>query len=207
MPSNTDNSGSARAARLRRISAARGPVPVIRPNIGSMALDAILGREPACCPSPSEPPAPTLVLITCGISLQTLDPSIEYIFRNNTGANVDVALTDNSGNPPLNYSVEPFAEVGPVSSLVSWQTNLSFSLCARDQDLIVYSSATDGCFNQILKPFYNCTFYAADEPPPITIIIRDASNVDTTVLIPDTDPVGPFTNLISWRPVGCAPPS
>jgi len=205
MPSNTDNSGSARAARLRRISAARGPVPVIRPNIGSMALDAILGRNPACCPS--EPPAPTLVLISCDINPQTLDPSIEYIFRNNTGATVYVALTDNSGNPPLNYSVEPFGEVGPVSSLVRWQTDLPFIACSPSQDLIVYSSATDGCFNQILNPSFGYTFHAADEPPPFTIIIRDASNVDTTVPIPDENPVGPFTNLTSWRPAGCAPPS
>ena len=63
MPSNTDNSGSARAARLRQISAARGPVPVIRPNIGSMALDARLGGglKPSCCPS-SEPVYPTYYL-------------------------------------------------------------------------------------------------------------------------------------------------
>lgn len=58
MPSNTDNSGSARAARLRQISAARGPRPVQRPNIGSMALDARIGGgelPPSCCQDPDYP--------------------------------------------------------------------------------------------------------------------------------------------------------
>jgi hypothetical protein len=45
---NSDNSGSARAARLRRISAAGGPIPAVRPNIGSMALDAQLGKAECC---------------------------------------------------------------------------------------------------------------------------------------------------------------
>ena len=48
MPNNTDNSGSARAARVRRIAASRGPVPAIRPNIGSMAWDAQLGKLECC---------------------------------------------------------------------------------------------------------------------------------------------------------------
>ena len=47
----TDNSGTARVAKLRRISASQGPVPPIRPNIGSQALDALLGRMD-CCPTP-----------------------------------------------------------------------------------------------------------------------------------------------------------
>ena len=45
---NTDNSGSARAARVRRIAASRGPVPAVRPNIGSMAWDAQLGKLECC---------------------------------------------------------------------------------------------------------------------------------------------------------------
>jgi len=45
----TDYSGSAHAAKLRRIAAAGGPVPAIRPNIGSQALDAQLGRAECCC--------------------------------------------------------------------------------------------------------------------------------------------------------------
>ena len=49
MPTNTDNSGTARAARLRRIVASQGPTPAVRPNIGSMALDAQLGKM-ECCP-------------------------------------------------------------------------------------------------------------------------------------------------------------
>ena len=49
MPINTDNSGSARAARLRQIAASKGPIPAVRPNIGSMALDAQLGKM-GCCP-------------------------------------------------------------------------------------------------------------------------------------------------------------
>jgi len=46
MPTNTDNSGTARAAKLRRIAAAKGPVGIlpVRPNIGSQANDAQLGK-------------------------------------------------------------------------------------------------------------------------------------------------------------------
>jgi hypothetical protein len=201
MPSNTDNSGSARAARLRRISAARGPVPVIRPNIGSMALDAILGRA-ACCPS--EPPAPTLVLINCGVPPQTLDPSIEYFFGNNTSETVELLLTDNSGNTQ-SYTIEPLGGVGPFSNLVSWQSD--FSICDLSQTLIPFSISADGCLYQVLDSSVLYRFEAVIDPPPFTIIIRNASNVDTTVPIPDENPVGPFTNLTSWRPAGCAPPS
>ena len=50
----TDTSGAARAAKLRRISASQGPVPAVRPNIGSQALDAQLGRMD-CCPAPIQP--------------------------------------------------------------------------------------------------------------------------------------------------------
>ena len=50
---NSDNSGSARTQRLRWISAAGGPIPVIRPNIGSMALDAIFGKAECCASSSS----------------------------------------------------------------------------------------------------------------------------------------------------------
>jgi len=205
MPSNTDNSGSARAARLRRINAAKGPVPVVRPNIGSMALDAILGREPACCPSSSEPPASSLVLVNCGISPQTLNPSVEYFFGNNTSETVDLTLTDNSGNPSVIYNIEPLDGVGPFSSLVSWQTDLT--TCNLSQTLVTFSIGPYGCLYQLLNSSLSYTFDTFVEPPPITIILRDASNVDTTVLIPDENPVGPFTNLISWRPVGCPPPS
>jgi hypothetical protein len=50
MPNNTDYSGSARAAKLRRIAAGKGPVGIlpVRPNIGSMALDAKFGRAECC---------------------------------------------------------------------------------------------------------------------------------------------------------------
>jgi hypothetical protein len=48
MPTNTDNSGTARAARLRRIVASRGPTPA-HSLIGSQALDAQLGKL-ECCP-------------------------------------------------------------------------------------------------------------------------------------------------------------
>jgi len=53
MPTNTDYSGSARAARLRRITAAQGPAGIlpVRANIGSMALDAKLGQA-YCCANP-----------------------------------------------------------------------------------------------------------------------------------------------------------
>ena len=46
--SNTDNSGSGRASRVRRIAASQGPVPAVRPNIGSMAWDAQLGKLECC---------------------------------------------------------------------------------------------------------------------------------------------------------------
>ena len=45
----TDYSGAARAAKLRRISASQGPVPAVRANIGSQALDAQLGGMDCCC--------------------------------------------------------------------------------------------------------------------------------------------------------------
>jgi hypothetical protein len=48
MPNNTDNSGSGRASRMRRIAASRGPIPAVRPNIGSMAWDAQLGKQECC---------------------------------------------------------------------------------------------------------------------------------------------------------------
>ena len=50
----TDYSGAARAAKLRRISASQGPVPAVRANIGSQALDAQLGGMD-CCPIPCNP--------------------------------------------------------------------------------------------------------------------------------------------------------
>jgi len=204
MPSNTDNSGSARAARLRRLNAARGPVPVIRPNIGSMGLDAILGREPACCAS--ESPLPTNVLISCGLSFQGLNPSIEYMFGNNTNITFTLQLTDNSGNPPQDHTVGPFDSVGPFSNLLGWETDVMF--CTPNQTIMPYSSGPYGCLVQLLNPSFSYTFEAADiDPPPFSIIIRDASNVDTTVSIPNTNPVGPYTNITSWRPTGCPPPS
>ena len=43
---NSDNSGAARAQRIRRISAAGGPK--VRTNIGSMALNAQLGKAECC---------------------------------------------------------------------------------------------------------------------------------------------------------------
>jgi len=43
---NSDNSGAARSQRIRRISAAGGPK--VRTNIGSMALDAQLGKIECC---------------------------------------------------------------------------------------------------------------------------------------------------------------
>ncbi len=67
MPSNTDTSGSARAAKLRRISAARGPIPVIRPNIGSQALDAVLGKGD-CCDSYVSPSAKTPLIVISPIT-------------------------------------------------------------------------------------------------------------------------------------------
>jgi hypothetical protein len=206
MPSNTDNSGSARAARLRRLNAARGPVPVIRPNIGSMALDAILGREPECCAS-SEP---THVLVNCGISPQSLDPSIKYLFTNNTSEIFDLVLTDNNQNPPQMYTLQQFDTIGPLSNLVSWQTDVvtpPITQCSSNQTLAPFSSGPFGCLVQPLRPSFSYTFHADLEPPPITIILRNASNVDTTVSIPNTNPVGPYTNFTSWRPAGCPPPS
>jgi len=53
----TDYSGAARAAKLRRISASQGPVPAVRANIGSQALDAQLGGMD-CCPAPNPPNPP-----------------------------------------------------------------------------------------------------------------------------------------------------
>ena len=42
---NSDTSGAARTQRVRWMNAAAGPKPVVRPNIGSMALDGILWNQ------------------------------------------------------------------------------------------------------------------------------------------------------------------
>ena len=70
MPSNTDNSGSARTTRLRRAAAAGGPTPAVRPNLGSQALDAQLGKA-ECCPTVS-----TINRNPQSVMLQRLDLSV-----------------------------------------------------------------------------------------------------------------------------------
>lgn len=65
MPNNTDTSGSVRVAKIRRIAAGKGPTPAVRPNIGSMALDAQLGKA-QCCPviPPTPPPTDPRMILT-----------------------------------------------------------------------------------------------------------------------------------------------
>jgi len=91
----TDNSGTARAAKLRRISASQGPVPPIRPNIGSQALDALLGRMDCCpAPNPPNPPNPCNPQVyweNSPIQL-TLSPGFVYSARYATVIS-DVAIT------------------------------------------------------------------------------------------------------------------
>ena len=77
----TDNSGAARAAKLRRISASQGPAPAVRPNIGSQALDAQLGRLD-CCPTPTPDP--------CNPQLtRSLEPGFVYYAKYATVISVD----------------------------------------------------------------------------------------------------------------------
>ena len=66
----TDYSGSAHAAKLRRIAASRGPVPAVRPNIGSQVLDARLGKLDCCC-------SPTVIWETSPLQL-TLSGTYDY---------------------------------------------------------------------------------------------------------------------------------
>ena len=85
----TDYSGSAHAAKLRRISAAQGPVPAVRPNIGSQALDAQLGRL-ECCPC-----NPQVTWETSPVQL-TLSGTYDYSAQYATVIS-DVAVTPLSG--------------------------------------------------------------------------------------------------------------
>lgn len=205
MPSNTDNSGSARAARLRQISAARGPIPVIRPNIGSMALDAILGRDPRCCPSTVVPVEPTLILVSCGIGPQTLNPLFTYIFGNNTPDSFILRVTDSSGGI-VEGILYPLEGTGPITNLVSWETDISG--CADPQLIGVFdlNGSIPICFTQVLDPSANYFFEVLFESPPVSIILHDASSMDTPLTLTDMSAVGPYTNLISWRPAGCPLP-
>lgn len=80
MSNNTDNSGTARAARLRRIAASQGPTPAVRPNLGSQALDAQLGRMICCntC-SPHVTWAAQPISITNSAVYAIVDSDVSYI--------------------------------------------------------------------------------------------------------------------------------
>jgi hypothetical protein len=113
----TDYSGSAHAAKLRRIAAAGGPVPAVRPNIGSQALDAQLGRAECCSCNPQVTWAPSPLQLTLS---GTYDYSAQY-------ATVisDVAVTPLSGEiigvtPPGAY-----IEVFLVPSGNTWTVTFS----------------------------------------------------------------------------------
>lgn len=112
----TDNSGTARAAKLRRISASQGPVPPIRPNIGSQALDALLGRMD-CCPNPCNPqvywensPIQLTLRVTSGF---------EYSARFATVIS-DVTVTPLSGQVTGYTPPNAFITVNIKKSGVSW---------------------------------------------------------------------------------------
>lgn len=75
---NSDNSGSARAQRIRRISAAGGPIPVVRPNIGSMAWDAVLGKAD-CCNQCSIQWSDAALPLTW-VKTESINPSTYYYF-------------------------------------------------------------------------------------------------------------------------------
>ena len=75
MSTNTDNSGSARAARLRRIAASGGPTPAVRPNLGSQALDARLGKA-ECCP----PCNPEVQWVDSPITLDLIQKDNKYYY-------------------------------------------------------------------------------------------------------------------------------
>lgn len=289
MPNNTDTSGSGRAARLRQISASLGPVPVQRPNIGSMALDARLGggQNPSCCPSvtptptptpptpsyptyylscvdgslantfPPEGPLPTgpfyidaatqglgliqftclpsgdtilantglpylvslpdgtasvnyvylcndvTVLVACGIGIQALVPYIPYAFANNTSETFILRLIDSTGNI-VDHTLSPLDNTGSKVNLTSWQTDISD--CSDNQTIGVYDLSISSCTTQVLNS--NTTYYFEpyfSEVPPVDIILRDATNTDIPLTLTTLDTVGPYTNLLSWRPAGCPP--
>jgi len=292
MPNNTDTSGSGRAARLRQISASQGPVPVQRPNIGSMALDALLGggQNPSCCPSVTPiptPPTPTppsyptyylpcvdgsqantflpegplptgpfyidaagtpglgliqftclpsgdtilantglpylmtlpygtvppvtyvylcnsvTILVACGIGIQALVPYIPYEFANNTTETFILRLIDSTGNI-VDHTLSPLENTLPIVNLVSWQTDSSD--CSDNQTIGVYDLSISSCTTQLLNS--STTYYFEpyfSEVPPVDIMLRDATNTDTPLTLTTLDPVGPYTNLLSWRPAGCPP--
>jgi len=112
----TDYSGSAHAAKLRRIAAAGGPVPAVRPNIGSQALDAQLGRAECCC-------NPQVTWATSPVQL-TLSGTYDYSAQYATVIS-DVAVTPLSGEvtgyTPSGAQIEVFL----ISSVNTWTVTFS----------------------------------------------------------------------------------
>lgn len=209
MPNNTDNSGSARAARLKKISTAQGPVPAIRPNIGSMALDAVIGKG-LCCPAPSETPITSIefIFISCGIPTQTVSPNIGYIFYNNTENPCTITLTDIYGShTTYTIGATPGSDAlfPPIGNLVSWST--ASTSCVGTVTIGVFVDGPNGgCIVQTLSPsvsYQFAPFFDSGQNPPYTITVRDSSGIDTTVSIEDFTPVGPYTNLVSWQTSIC----
>ena len=76
---NTENSGSWYAARTRQVSASAGPTPSVRQNIGSMALDAVIGKA-QCCPRTILPNPPTNLRAVPGVGSATIyfTPGYDY---------------------------------------------------------------------------------------------------------------------------------
>jgi len=209
MPSNTDNSGSARAARLRRINAAQGPAP--NSKIGSIALDRTLAP---CCDVAVPPPEPQtqVVLVCCGIESQVLDPTIYYGFLNNTPDTFTFEITYEGGNteyieiPPFDFENMQDTGRGPYVGLTSWNSVLENS-CSSPLVIGVFPLSFLGCPSQVLDPTkeYQFQVLGGFGDGDITLTLEDSSTVPlpvdgSLITIPS-----PTTGYITWTSTGdCA---
>jgi hypothetical protein len=129
-----------------------------------------------------------------------------YIFVNNTTAEVTIHLTDTNTNV-TDYTIPPLSSMNMdiFYNLIQVQVDD----CSGIQTLAVYDlSSTSVCLAQILDPTKSYSFEAVVPPDtlPVTIILRNNSNIDTILVLTDENSTAPYTNLTSWRPAGCSPP-
>ena len=129
----TDYSGAARAAKLRRISASQGPVPAVRPNIGSQALDAQLGRMDCCCNPQVVWEASPLQLTTSGLSYSaqyaTTSSGAIPQFGQVTGYTPNTAFIETSVEQSGNSWTVIFTSDVPLSGSFTCLTAFTFA-CA-----------------------------------------------------------------------------
>jgi hypothetical protein len=221
MPSNTDNSGSARAARLRQISASKGPVPVQRPNIGSMALDARLGggQNPTCCPTvdgpgPIPPPAssyPTYYLPCVDDSLANTFPPEGSLPEPGTPFYIDAL--DEPGTGLIQLTCQPSGDIILANTGLPYLVASGLPLDTTDVTYAylcnsVFLLVNCGIGPQALSPFIGYEFvnnisttdFTVDSTGSVVLLLTDSNNNTTTVeLDAFAVTVEPYTNLVSWQ--------